>query len=394
MITPNSALDANLRTLHAENEALRAQIQQLQADQAAVAKQQQQTDAYGQGQVRFHTVFENSPLGQKIISPDLTIRQANPALVTMLGGTTRDQVEGKRILDFAHPNYRADWHHLQEQLWTHKLSYFTLETCLVRVDGSILWCQVHSILFLDDGQELGYTTLIDTTEHTKLQASLKRLYDSQETMLHLVAHDVRNPLAHIKLAVELLRHDQGPETPKFLTLIEKAAAQAEAILQDVLYIGELDAVQLLRQPIDLAAYLGAQLAAHQLAAQAQGVALVLELPAQEMHANLNPNKFGRVVDNLLSNALKFTPAGGQVTVQLSEHAGRPRLTVQDTGVGIPAEHQAHLFDKFSKAAREGLAGESTTGLGLFITQQIVRLHGGTIWVESRENEGTTFFIEL
>jgi two-component system sensor histidine kinase VicK len=100
------------------------------------------------------------------------------------------------------------------------------------------------------------------------------------------------------------------------------------------------------------------------------------------------------VDNLLLNALKFTPAGGSVRVCLTEHAGQPRLTVQDTGVGIPLELQAHLFDKFSQAAREGLAGESSTGLGLFITQQIVRLHGGTIWVESREKEGTTFFIDL
>jgi two-component system sensor histidine kinase VicK len=393
-MTPTSAPDADLRTLRAENEGLRAQIEQLQADRTAVAKHQQKADAYEQSQVRFHTVFENSPLGQKIITPDLTIRQANTALVAMLGCTTREQVEGKRILDFSHPHYRADWHHLQQELWTHNLSYFTLETCLVRVDGSILWCQVHSILFLDEGQELGYTTLIDTTEHTELQASLKRLYDSQETILHLVAHDVRSPLAHIKLAVELLRYDQGREMPKFLTLIEQATVQAEAILQDVLYIGELDAHQLPKQRIDMGAYLDAQLAAHRLVAQTREITLNLELPAEEVQANLNPNKFGRVVDNLLSNALKFTPAGGQVTVRLSEHDGRPRLTVQDSGVGIPAEHQVHLFDKFSRAAREGLAGESTTGLGLFITQQIVRLHGGTIWVESREDKGTTFFIDL
>jgi two-component system sensor histidine kinase VicK len=391
---PNPAPNAELNDLRAEVEALHAQIQQLQADQTVAAQQQQVADSYEQSQVRFRTVFENSPLGQKIISSDLTIRQANPALVTMLGCTHAGQVEGQRILDFAHPQYRADWHHLQQQLWAHKLPYFTLDTCLIRVDGSLLWCQVHSILFADQGQTLGYTTLIDTTKHTELQASLRRLYDSQETILHLVAHDVRNPLAHIQLAVQLLRRDQGGETPKFLAIIEQAAVQAEAILKDVLYIGELDAGALPKQPIDFAAYLDAQLAAYRLAAQAKGIALELEVPSHVVNANLNPNKFGRVVHNLLGNALKFTPAGGRVRVCLSEHSGRPRLTVQDTGVGIPAEHQALLFDKFSKAARQGLAGESTTGLGLFITQQIVRLHGGTIRVESREQGGTTFFIDL
>jgi two-component system sensor histidine kinase VicK len=388
--TPNDSS----RTLRAENEALRAQVLQLQADRTAAAEQQQRADDNELSQARFRTVFQNSPLGHKIINPDLTIRQANPALVAMLGCTHAGQVEGRRILDFAHPHYHADWHRLQSQLWARKVPYFTLETCLLRVNGSSCWCQVHSILFPDQGQHLGYTTLIDTTAHQELQASLRRLYEAQETILHLVAHDVRNPLAHIQLSVALLHQNKGAEMPKYLTIIEQAVAQAEAILQDVLYIGSLDANQLPKQLTDLNTYLDTQLAAHRLAAQARGIALVLELPPQAVQANLNPNKFSRVVDNLLANALKFTPSGGHVRVRLSEYAGRPRLTVQDTGVGIPAGLQAHLFDKFSQAAREGLAGESTTGLGLFITQQIVRLHGGTIWVESRENEGTTFFIEL
>lgn len=105
--------------------------------------------------MRFHTVFENSPLGQKIITADLIIRQANPALVAMLGFTRSNQVPGRRILEFTHPHYRVDWQQLQQQLWTHQLSSFTLDTCLVRVDGSLLWCQGHSILFADQGQELG-----------------------------------------------------------------------------------------------------------------------------------------------------------------------------------------------------------------------------------------------
>jgi two-component system sensor histidine kinase VicK len=391
---PNLPPHAEPGGLRAENEALRAQLRQLQAEQAVAAEQQQRARADEQHRARFHTIFQNSPLGHKIIGPDLTIRQANPALVAMLGCAHAGQVEGRRILDFAHPAYRADWHHLQEELWAHRLPYFTLETCLIRVNGSSCWCQVHSILFPDQGQDLGYTTLIDTTAHHELQDSLRRLYEAQETILYLVAHDVRSPLAHIQLSVTLLRQGKGAETPKYLTIIEQAVAQAEAILKDVLYIGALDARQLPTQLTDLNTYLAAQLAAHRLAAQAKGIVLALELPPQPVQAYLHPGKFGRVVDNLLANALKFTPAGGRVQARVSEHAGRPRLTVQDTGVGIPAALLPHLFDKFSQAAREGLAGESTTGLGLFIKQQIVRLHGGSIWVESRENEGTTFFIEL
>ncbi|AMJ64021.1 PAS domain-containing sensor histidine kinase [Hymenobacter sp. PAMC 26628] len=396
-MSPNPSSSPTLDSLQAENDALRAQIQQLHANRTAVAAQKEKDDTYEQSQVRFRTVFENSPLGQKIISPDLLIRQANPALVAMLGLTRPDEVVGRRIIDFAHPHFRNDWDHLQERLWHHHIPTFTFDTCLVRADGSSFWCQVHSILFPDEGQELGYTTLIDITAHKELEAALKRLYDTQETVLHLVAHDVKTPIAHIQMLTELLRRDgagQESDAPKFLGLIEHACDEASALLQDVLYIGEMDATRLKKEPTDLNAFLDTQLTLHRVAAQQKGVALTLELPPHVVTAPLNPNKFNRVVVNLLTNALKFTPAGGRVVVRLEEPAGRPRLSVQDTGVGIAPALQARIFDKFSTAARAGLYGEGTTGLGLFITQQIVRLHGGKIRVESRENAGTTFFIDL
>jgi two-component system sensor histidine kinase VicK len=212
---PDPMRDVELGELRAEIEALRTQNQHLLARQAANASE----DRPEQSRTRFRTVFEHSPLGQKIINHDLTIRQANATLVAMLGCTHPEEVEGRRILDFAHPHFRADWHHLQEKLWAHKMPYFTQETCLVRVDGSSFWCQVYSILFMDEGQELGYTTLIDITAQKQLQDSLQRLYDAQETILHLVAHDVRNPLTHIQLAVQLLRSDRSAnvELPKYVT---------------------------------------------------------------------------------------------------------------------------------------------------------------------------------
>ncbi len=394
---PNHAPKAKSSSLRAENEALREQIKQLQADRKTKAKKKEKDDKYEQSQVRFRTVFENSPLAQKIINPDLLIRQANAALVAMLGLTRPDEVEGRRILEFTHPHYRADWHDLQERLWKHRIPNFTFDTCLVRADGSSFWCQVYSILFPDEGEELGYTTLIDTTEHKGLEASLKRLYDTQETVLHLVAHDLKTPIAHIQMLTELLRRDaasEQPEAPKFLKLVEQSCDEANTLLQDVLYVGQLDATRLKKEPTNLNAFLDTQLTLHRLAAQEKGIDLTLELPPHVVTVLLNPNKFSRVVGNLLTNALKFTPPGGRVVVRLEEPAGRPRLVVQDTGVGIAAELQAYVFDKFSTATRAGLYGEGTTGLGLFITQQIVRLHGGKIWLESRENEGTAFFIDL
>jgi two-component system sensor histidine kinase VicK len=387
-------------SLEAQNAALRAEVQQLRAQQVAA---QTQSNDWALRQARFRAVFENSPFGQKIITPDLRIRQANQAMVQLLGCASLDDIVGHRILEFAHPDYRDDWQFLQQRLWHHKLPSFSLETCLVRADGTSFWCQVTSIRFPDGDQELGYTQLEDISERKALELSLKRLYDAQETILHLVTHDLKAPLGHIQLLADLLRHQldaaqlaptQAPDREQYLDLIRQSCLSATKLLNDVLLLGSLDAKHLKRQPTDLGAFLAQHLVGHRLVAQNKGLNLALEVPPQPVQANLNTDLFGRVIDNLVSNALKFTPAGGRVTVSLQEHAGRVRLTVQDTGIGIPEALQASLFEKFSTSARAGVGGEASTGLGLFITQQIVQQHRGKIWVESQEGVGTSFFVEL
>ncbi|MGI4734444.1 MAG: PAS domain-containing sensor histidine kinase [Janthinobacterium lividum] len=353
---------------------------------------------------RFHTVFNHSPLGNKIIDADLTIHQANPAALALLGLTRLEELVGHKIIEFAHPDHVPEWQKLQEQLWGHKTPYFMLETRLVRQDRSTFWCQVTSVLIDDEAGQLGYTSLQDITPRKELEGKNKRLYEAQQTLLHLVSHDVKAPIANIQLLVDLLERgasgsgfasvDSPLETARLVQLIKEACAQANTLLQDVLYLGELEATKLEKYRLDCNDFLDTQLAVHRLDAQQRGIELALEVPAQVLHASFNPDKLKRVVTNLLTNALKFTPTGGRVTVRLQAYGDGVRLSVQDTGVGIPVELQAHVFNKFSSSARVGLYGDSTNGLGLFITQQIVQLHGGRIWLESRENEGTTVFIDL
>lgn len=398
MKTPAESL-----TLEQENAALREENRQLRARQVVARANQANSDDREQQQERFRTVFENSPFGQKIITPDLVIHQANRAVVEMLGCTHLHEVVGHQIREFAHPDDQADWQFLQERLWAHRLPSFALETRLVRADGSSFWCQVTSIRFPDGERELGYTLLEDISDRRALELSHKRLYDAQETILYLVTHDLKAPVGHIQLLADLLQRqvnaatfatDNVADTTKYLGLIRQACATANKLLRDVLLLGALDAAHLKKQLTDLGALLQSRLAAHELAARERGLALELHLPPVALQANLNADSFGRVVDNLVSNALKFTPAGGRVTVGLEECSGCVRLSVRDTGIGIPEALQADLFEKFSASARLGVGGETSTGLGLFITRQIVQLHRGKLWAESREGEGACFFVEL
>jgi signal transduction histidine kinase len=105
-------------------------------------------------------------------------------------------------------------------------------------------------------------------------------------------------------------------------------------------------------------------------------------------------RLGQLLDNVISNALKFTPRGGSVAVRVTQSNGSAVLEVEDTGIGIPADEQPHLFDRFFRAQAAGEKAIQGTGLGLSISQAIAHAHGGHIEVTSRENMGTTFRVAL
>ena len=120
----------------------------------------------------------------------------------------------------------------------------------------------------------------------------------------------------------------------------------------------------------------------------------LESASDSIYVEVDENLFAQVFNNLIGNALKFTKDGGCITVSLKENKDTVQACVKDNGIGIPEKLHATLFDRFTKAKRQGLRGERPTGLGLSIVKRIIELHGGKIWVESQENKGTAFYFEI
>jgi two-component system sensor histidine kinase VicK len=395
--------------LATENQALRDQVAALTAaGQAAVEKLEKllaTEQQYQESQVRFQTLFEQSRLGNKIIAPDLRILKVNQALVAMLG-YTKSEMEGTRIMEYARADYVKHWEELQDSLWTRHIPSFHVDTLLVKKDGSTIWCSVNSILFKDGRETLGYTTLEDISERKELEAKHQALFDAQQTVMYTVAHDLKNPILHVKTLSGFIRDaiEGGQTLPPdpeqglalaYLTMIENACGKAYAIIDDLLLVGELAPGQpLAKETVDLKRFITDRLPPFAVTAGKKGVGLRTEFPDGPADAPIHPEKFTRVLENLLSNAVKFTPSGGQITVSVQPEGKRVLLKVQDDGVGIPKPLQALVFNKFTKANRPGTGGEASTGLGLFIVRQIVTLHGGTIWLESAENQGTAFYVAL
>ncbi|WP_165903814.1 PAS domain-containing sensor histidine kinase [Hymenobacter gummosus] len=218
--------------------------------------------------------------------------------------------------------------------------------------------------------------------------------------LEILSHDLSGPLLIVQQLAEHVAEQSesyGNATlNELVRLMRTTCQESVTLIRDFVNQEFLESsnVELNLQRVDLAAKLRVVLNQYQHAQRLLHKRIGFETNAEPVYVYIDDNKFQQVINNLISNALKFTPDGGSIDVRLEKGADRVRLLVQDTGIGIPAKLQPLLFEKFTKARRTGLRGERPIGLGMSVIQTLVTLHEGRIWFESEEGRGSTFYIEL
>ncbi|HEU5477099.1 MAG TPA: ATP-binding protein [Gaiellaceae bacterium] len=224
---------------------------------------------------------------------------------------------------------------------------------------------------------------------------LERLRD---TFVAAVSHELRTPLTSISGFLEMLadeEHELGPAGRRYIDVIRRGNTRMRRIVEDLLLVAEIEAdrLELHPGPTDLAELTTAAVEAAQPAANAAEIELTLDVEgAAPLEADAR--RLRQVLDHLISNAIKFTPAGGSVMVSATAAGRSPRLEVTDTGIGVPHDELGQIFSRFyraSSATRREIAG---TGLGLVIVRAIVEAHGGTVLVRSIEGEGTRVIVTL
>lgn len=233
---------------------------------------------------------------------------------------------------------------------------------------------------------------------------LRRFDELKNDLVATVAHEFRTPLTSLRMAVHLcLEGVVGPVTDKQAELLHAAREDCErlqAIIDDLLDLARLQAgrIEMRKQLISVANLVEGAVAEQRAAAQAQGVSLKAELATlapEKIQAD--PERLALVFSNLISNAIRHTPAGGTVTVRVREEQSRTRLgaaarfEVEDTGHGISPEFQREIFGKFFRVPG---AAHGSAGLGLSIAKEIVEAHGGEIDVESAPGRGSLFYFTL
>ena len=244
----------------------------------------------------------------------------------------------------------------------------------------------------EDGEPIGFVGIQEDVTRLK---ELDRLKDE---FVSNVSHELRTPLSNLKLYLSLLQRGKPEKRTRYLDTLQNETARLGQLIEDLLDVSRLDqAGAATMEPVNLEALAADVLANHLPQAEANQIELAFETQPNLPPARANAAQIVQVLTNLLGNALAYTPAGGHVTVSLSqgelEGDAYLLMAVADDGPGIAPEDLPHVFERFyrGEVGRESASG---TGLGLAICRKIVDLHGGRVELESQVGEGSTFRVWL
>lgn len=223
---------------------------------------------------------------------------------------------------------------------------------------------------------------------------LRRAVAATDSVLAVVSHDLRGPLNNIELAMGLLAENVAPQQRALaIASIHRAIARADRLISDLLDVARLSdgAIDLVVEPVDPAHVVETAVSDVQPALEQHGLALRVEISDEVAPILADRNRVIQILDNLLRNAIKYGPRGGEVSVEVHRRDGAVEFAVRDQGPGLDAEAQAHVFDRFWRAKEKSSSG---SGLGLAIAQGLVQSHGGEISVESTFGQGARFYFTI
>jgi two-component system phosphate regulon sensor histidine kinase PhoR len=212
-----------------------------------------------------------------------------------------------------------------------------------------------------------------------------------------ISHELRTPLAGLKALVDTLHGGaikDPPAAKRFLKRMDSEVDSLTQLVQELLELSRVESGQapLLKEPTPALDVIVPPSDRLRPQAERAGLEFAVVLPSQLPLVIADAERMQMVVTNLVHNAVKFTPPGGKVTVSAESDGPEVLFSVSDTGVGIPAEDLPRIFERFYKADRARSGGG--TGLGLAIAKHVIEGHGGRIWAESTEGQGSTFFFTL
>ncbi|MEV8214933.1 ATP-binding protein [Leifsonia sp. NPDC077715] len=355
----------------------------------------------------------NAVTEQSVIGTDLDglIDVWNPGAEKMLGLTEKQVLDGKHhVIDFhLHEELEQRLQEMDARFTTvSSIDDFSAlvdtvragsadvrDWTYVRPDGKRVAVQVAATPRLDEnGHRVGFIFVATDMTQAREFARLK------DEFVGLISHELRTPLSSILGYLELMRDDDesplSEEQLQYLGVAERNAHRLLRLVGDLLFTAQVESGRfpLEIKDVELGGVVSTSVESAGPVAANAGVNLVSEVPDRPVEVRGDPVRLGQAVDNLVSNALKFTPRGGTVTVSLRPDGEQAVIAVTDTGIGIPAVELSQLSQRFFRASTATRNAVPGVGLGLTITKAIVTAHGGRLDIASEEGVGTSISIVL
>lgn len=371
--------------------ALEDQARALQETRAALLNMLEDTEEARreaeEGKKRTELIIKNLSDGLLVFSADLTLQVMNP-YAEHLFATEQEELLQKSLQELKRvPVFKQ----LAELLEKEKDQIFRKE--LTIKEQSVV--EVTSTVFQLGQEEPGVmVALHDITREREIERM-------KTEFVSLAAHQLRTPLAAIKWSTQmLLDGDAGKLSRGQEELLQKSILSTERMIRlinDLLNVARIEEGRYLYQPTfeKIDDIVKSMVKSYQDTAKQKKIDLELKSPKLETPRVLvDEEKIRLVIQNLLENALHYTLTGGKVTASISHDAKEVRISVADTGIGIPKKQQDRVFEKFFRATNARKVDTDGSGLGLYLVHNIVQAHGGKAWFESKEGKGTTLTFSL
>ncbi|TVR01103.1 MAG: DUF3365 domain-containing protein, partial [Desulfovibrionales bacterium] len=233
----------------------------------------------------------------------------------------------------------------------------------------------------------------------QVNQQLRRSNEDKDRLFSIIAHDLKSPLSGLMTSAQLLSEDiksfSERDIVHLAAALHSSTSNMMALLEDLMQWARMGQgnLEFAREPSDLRELAGISLKSAQGVADQKGISISIDIP-RDMTAMIDKPMINTVIRNLLFNAVKFTPRGGKILVTARQHGDVTQMAVKDSGIGINKERLSNLFTISKDTRQLGTEGEKGTGLGLVICKQFIEKHGGRIWVESEQGQGTTVFFTL
>jgi len=360
---------------------------------------------------RYRNLIESVPFSISLIDQKGIVMYCNPATVKLLGYSEEELIGNEfRKLPAINPTYLPMMlERFKKVIKGEVLPPFDVE--LYKKDGNLIWISYQTSLVKLGEEFLVQAILNEITERKRADflineeiLKLKELDQIRKDLISRVSHELKTPLVSVcgasELLLELFKDEKKTDTIELIEMIEKGGTRLKHLVENLLDVTriEYNKFELEKEPINISEILDDCAKEMMYLIRRRKIELNLDIP-DKLEANVDRIRIEQVVLNLLSNAIKNTPPSGIIVMKLYKKRGWVEFTIKDTGIGLTREEMDRLFTRFGKIERYGEGLEyidiQGSGLGLYISKEILDLHGGQIWAESAgRDKGCTFTIKL